>query len=331
MIKDASLVLAEYLSLFRDLFNAIVIKGTQILLIEVQNDVYLARTRKNFKSPKMNDRIDDLMIILSVLKVFVGAQFGSILHEEIALSIKENGTINSLLNLYSFAHSIEVNDEFIFARLSLMYLLELMSVNIIAEKVIASGLFLVLLESPISRPIRTGGVSISHGIHYHRLWTNGILPIIITSLFKLGASVVPEVCVVLQLFGKQTQYCIESWSRDSSSSKVSTALVAETSQILLIYDLLKSMDVNEYLKSIENVVIDDTIDMRIFPGLESESRREDFVDCIENLLKHPKFLSSRIIPSSVEEQQIIERGGKVFEKFVHSLIDEIRDFKDYFN
>ena len=122
MIKDASLVLAEYLSLFRDLFNAIVIKGTQILLIEVQNDVYLARTRKNFKSPKMNDRIDDLMIILSVLKVFVGAQFGSILHEEIALSIKENGTINSLLNLYSFAHSIEVNDEFIFARLSLMYL-----------------------------------------------------------------------------------------------------------------------------------------------------------------------------------------------------------------
>ena len=69
MIKDASLVLAEYLSLFRDLFNAIVIKGTQILLIEVQNDVYLARTRKNFKSPKMNDRIDDLMIILSVLKV----------------------------------------------------------------------------------------------------------------------------------------------------------------------------------------------------------------------------------------------------------------------
>lgn len=331
LIRDASLVLAEYLSLFRDLFNAIVIKGTQILLIEVQNDVYLARTRKNFKSPKMNDRIDDLMIILSVLKVFVGAQFGSILHEEIALSIKENGTINSLLNLYSFAHSIEVNDEFIFARLSLMYLLELMSVNIIAEKVIASGLFLVLLESPISRPIRTGGVSISHGMHYHRLWTNGILPIIITSLFKLGASVVPEVCVVLQLFGKQTQYCIESWSRDSSSSKVSTALVAETSQILLIYDLLKSMDINEYLKSIENVVIDDTIDMRIFPGLESESRREDFVDCIENLLKHPKFLSSRIIPSSVEEQQIIERGGKVFEKFVHSLIDEIRDFKDYFN
>ena len=86
------------------------------------------------------------------------------------------------------------------------------------------------------------------------------------------------------------------------------------------------MDVNEYLKSIENVVIDDTIDMRIFPRIRIRNPEEDFVDCIENLLKHPKFLSSRIIPSSVEEQQIIERGGKVFEKFVHSLIDEIRDF-----
>ncbi|EMG49570.1 hypothetical protein SBY92_004513 [Candida maltosa Xu316] len=329
LIKSDSTIISEYLSLFRDLFNIIVIKGTKILLIEVQNDVYLSKSQKGYKSPKMNARIDDLSVILSILKVFVSAQTGSMLHEEMAISIHEHGTIRSLLNLYSFSHSIEVNDEFIFAQLSLMYLLELMSVQVIAEKIVSSGLFVVLLESPISQPIRTGGVSISQGAQYYRLWINGILPIIITSLFKLGSSVVPEACVALQMFSKQTQFCIDSWNQDSSSIRISTGLVSETSQILLIYDLLTTLDVSQYLKSIELIDENDTVDMKILPGLESESKRDDFVDRIENLLKHPKFLSSRIAPSSVEEQQIIERGGESLDRFVQNLIDEIRDLKDY--
>ncbi|RCK63307.1 hypothetical protein Cantr_09873 [Candida viswanathii] len=332
LIKSDSTILAEYLSLFRDLFNNIVTKGTKVLLIEIQNDAYLSRTQKGFKSTKMNERIDDLMIILSTLKVFVKAKAGSMLHEEMAVSIEQHGTIKSLLNLYAFSHSIEVNDEFIFAQLSLMYLLELMSVQVIAEKIVSSGLYVVLLESPISQPIRAGGVSISHGAPYHRLWTNGILPIIITSLFKLGASVVPEVCVALQLFGKQTQFGIDSWAQDASSIKISTGLVAETSEILLIYDLLKTMDVSVYLKSLEGTpTTDDSIDMRVLPGLDSEAKRDDFVVGIENLLKHPKYLSSKISPSSIEEQHIIQQGGESFDKLVQNVVDEIRDFKDYFN
>ncbi|EGW31009.1 uncharacterized protein SPAPADRAFT_142824 [Spathaspora passalidarum NRRL Y-27907] len=329
LISNDETIVMEYFSLFRDLFELIITKGTKTLLIEVQNDVYLSRTDKNHKSVKMNDRIDDLMMILSILKIFIKLSGGSRLHQEMASLVVDNGTIKSLLNLYSISHAIEVNDDFIFAQLSLMYTLELMSIEVIANEFIKSGLFVVLLESPISIPIRAGGLSIAHGAQYYRLWINGILPVIITSLSKLGPGIIPEVCVALQLYNKQLENCIESWSRDSSSIRISTSIVAETNQILLIYDLLKSMNVSEYLKG-KYEVSSDEIDMKILPGLESEAKRESFGECIENLLKHPKFLTSRVAPSSLEEQRIIEVGGERYEKFVKGIIDEIRDLKDYF-
>ncbi|RLV89431.1 Nucleoporin [Spathaspora sp. JA1] len=304
--RDDDSILIEYFSLFRDLFELIITKSIKTLLIEVQNDVYLSRTNKNHKSTKLNDKIDDLMMILSILKLFIKLS-NQRLHQEMSRLIVENDMIKSLLNLYSISHIIEVNDDFIFAQLSLMYILELMSIEIIANQFIQSGLFVVLLESPISIPIRNGGLSISHGAQYYRLWINGILPLIITSLSKLGPEL-GEIRMVLQLYNKQLEYCIESWSRDSSSIKISTSIIAETNQILIIDELLTT---------------------HILPGLENEQQRDEFEECIENLLKHPKFLTSRIVPSSLDEQRLIEIGGEAYESFIKGIIDEIRDLKDY--
>lgn len=326
LIKDDSSILIEYFSVFRDLFELIITKGTRTLSIEIQNDVYLSRSNVNHVSTKMNDRIDDLMLILSILKIFVGAKSYSKLNHEMANLVNDNGTITSLLNLFSLSHSVEVNDEHIFAQLSLMFVQELMTVQVIAEKFVSSGLFIALVESPISSPLKLGGTSVSSDATYHRIWINGILPIIITSLHKLGPSVVPEACLALQMFGKQIESCIDSWSRDSSAIQITSATVAETSQFLLLYQLLKSMDVDQYYKKI----VGEDADMKMLPGLDTATRREEFVDCINNLLKHPKFLSSRIAPSTPEELRIIEKGDAAFNKFFKTLMDEIRDFKEYF-
>ncbi|KAG7661893.1 NUP188 [[Candida] subhashii] len=332
LIKKDSSLLTESFSLFRDLFELIICQGTKTLLIELQNDLYAP---KSSKVTKVNERIDDLMLILSILKSFVGVSSSTNFQNEMSLLVNKHGTIKSLLNLFSFSHSVEVNGELIFAQLSLMYILELMSVDVIADKFASSGLFVVLLESPISSTLRAGGVSISNGSQYHRLWINGILPIIITSLFKIGPSIIPELSVALQLYSKQIETCIESWSRDSSSIKISTALIAETGQILLLYDLLKAMNAGEYWRSVAPVV--STIEgggeeaPSILPGLENESKIEDFVDCLDNLLKHPKFLTSRIIPSSLEEQHVIQTGGEPFANFVKGIINEISDLKDFFS
>ena len=214
-----------------------------------------------------------------------------------------------------------------------MFIQELMEIEIIAEKMVSEGLFVVIVESPISSPIRAGSTSVASGAQYHSIWTNGILPIIISSLHKLGPSVIAEVCVALQLFGKQIESCIESWAKDSSTIRISTSTVAETSQILLIYQLLVSMNVGEYLNesgAVEGVDVE-VIDMKVLPGLSSESKRDEFVDCLNNLLKHPKFLTSRVAPSSIDEHRIIKKGGKDYDNFVNELIQEIRDLKDFLN
>ncbi|KAI5968775.1 NUP188 [Candida margitis] len=346
MIEGSSRTIAGNLSLFQELFDAIITRGVKSLSVELQNDVYLLKRSDDKKLPtyKFGEKFDDLQLILSILKVFISFKPDEpLLTKGIASSVKQAETVKTLLNVYTMSCSIDIGDDFAFAQMSLMYLLELMSIGTVAESIVSSGLYVTLLESPISRPIRAGGLSVSNEPKHYRLWIDGILPIIIASVSKLGASIVPEICVALQLFAKQIEYCINSWARDSSSIKISSAAVYETNQILVIYNLLKAMNVGDYLNSTTPAYLDQSgvqneladgedastvIDMRIIPGLDSESNRDDFVDCIDNLLKHPKFLTSRIIASSAEEKLIIDRGGDRYDVFVKRIFEDVREMKN---
>lgn len=337
LLKDDTSTLVGHFSVFRQIFEIVICKSTTTLLVDFQNEVYLSRNTKGYKNDlKLNSILDDMLLILSILKIFVDVNSYANLYKEIAVLIEENEIVKALLCLYSLSHEIEVNDEFIFAKLSLMYIQELVKIEAVAEKVFAAGLFVVIIESPISSPIRDGGITISTGTQYHNLWTNGVLPLFISSLSKLGPNIVPETCLAIQIFGKQTESCVQSWERDSSSIRISSAGIAETSQILILYDLLKAMNVAEYLKLRDNQPQSqeeggDDVDMSILPGIDSESKRENFVNKIDNLLKHPKFLATRIQPSSIEEQKLIELGGPTYDEFVKGIIDDIRDIKDFLN
>ncbi|KAI5955488.1 NUP188 [Candida theae] len=357
-------VLGRHLSLFQNLFDAIIIKGVKSLSVELQKDVFALKRSGNTKDLsqyKLGEKFNDLQLILSILKVFIAFKPNEpLLTQGVASLVKDAGTVKTLLNIYTISHWIDIGgDEFMFAQMSLQYLMELMSIDSIAHSIITSGLFVSLLESPISRPIRAGGLSVLSGSKHYRLWIDGILPILITSIDKLGASIIAEVCVVLQLFAKQIQSCITSWARDSSSLKISTGGVYETNQILVIYNLLRAMNVRDYLDSTlseyanqgtygkkksmdsEGQVDHDEdghdeddndastiVDMKVLPGLDSESNRDDFIDCIDNLLKHPKFLTSRIIASTPEERLIIDQGGEQYNGFVKRIFEDIREMKN---
>ncbi|CUM65241.1 uncharacterized protein PRCAT00002873001 [Priceomyces carsonii] len=330
MIKNESVILIEFFSVFRGLFELIIAKGIKSVLIELQNEVYLSQTNKSSILTKIDDKIEDLMLILSILKIFMSMKISPDLERDMAKTIESNGTLKSLLSLFSFSHLIEVDGEPIFAQLCLMFIQQLMKNEIICNKFVDSGLFIVFVQSSISDPLRQGGIHINSGPQFHKIWTNGILPIFLTSLAKLGPNVLPEVCLGLRFFGKQIEYCIDSWSKDSSSIRVTSATVAETNQILLLLQLLRSFNVTDYLNGTDDFGEHETntVDISVLPGLDSESKREEFVECINNLLKHPKFLASRISASSLEEQRLIEAGGPNFDLFVKNIVDEIRDMKD---
>lgn len=330
MIQQETEFVIEYFSIFRDIFSFIVSKGTKTLLFETQNDVYLSKTIKNHKSSKMSDRVDDILLILSILKLFVSITHSPNNQFEICKIIENDGLFRALLNLYSFSHLIEIDGDYIFAQISLMYIQELMKIDIVAQKFIEHGLFTVLQASSISGIIKNGDLTIMSSPQFHRIWTNGILPIFLFSLSNIGPSVLPEVCFGLTTFRKQIESCIDNWSKDSSTIKISTAGINETCQILMIFQMLKNYEVERYLGINTTAMGSNTIsDVPILPGIDSEAKREDFMDYINNLLKHPKFLTSRIAPSSIEEQKLIENGGKAFELFVQSMIEDISSLKDY--
>ena len=325
LVKDDDALLLEYFSVFKELFDIVITKSAKVLLIEVQNDVYLSHTDKNHTPQHMNAKIDDLMLVLSILKIFVNMKTSGDLDYEMSILVNDNGTIRALLHTFSLSHYIEANEDYILAQIALMFIQQLMSIEVIAEKIVLSALFLALVESPISSPLRVGNVSIDSNPQHHRIWNNGILPVIISALSKLGPAVLPDVCVTLSLFSKQIGFCLGNWSRDSQSIKINSAIVAETGQILLIYDLLTRMNVVEYLQLNNS---DGKLDF--LPGLETAVKREEFVECINNLLKHPKFLASRISPATVEEQRIIEKRGDAHNLLMSNVISEIRDLKDFF-
>lgn len=329
MIQEETSLLVEHFSIVRDLFDLVVNKGTKTLLIEVQNDVYLSRTNKNHVSTKTKDRIEDILLILSILKLFVEIKISSNNQFELATVARENDLIRSILNLYSFSHLIVIEGDYIFAQLGLMFIQELMKIDVTAQDLIDGGLFTVLQVSAISNTIKNGDVSIISSPQFHRIWTNGILPIILFSLSNIGPNVLPDVCFALTTFKKQVESCIDSWAKDSSTIRITSATINETSQLLLIFHLLKKYNVEGFLGINTTAPNSNTVDVPVLPGLDSPAKREDFVDNINNLLKHPKFLTSRISPSSIEELRIIEADGKIFDSFVKGLIEEIGLLVDY--
>ena len=314
-IQGNTNLITEHFNLFKSIFELVVARGTNLILILVQNDVYRSKTKTADQTETMDSQLDNLQLILSITKVFMKMKASESLKYEFSSAVESNGTIRSLLNLYSFAHSITVDGEHIFAQLSLMFIQDLMSMDVLARNFVDNGLLLVLIESLISTPIIEGGISIVSAPHYHRIWTNGILPILLVTLQKLGPLVLPAVCYDLKFFRKQIGTCIESWSRDASSIQITTALVSETSQILLLYKILSAF-------------LDTAVS--VLPGLDTEENREEFAECLNNLLKHPKFLSSRVAPSSQEELRVWEQDddGRAMSAFVGELIEEIRDLKD---
>lgn len=323
IMKDDSDFVISRFSILRNLFDFVIAKGTKNIIIELQNDVYLSRTNKKHVSLNLADRLDDLRLILSILKCFIGLKISPSLQYDLAQSLKVNGTVETLQSLYSFSHLILVSDEPIFAQLSLMFIQLLLSVDTFADRFVSSGLFMVIRESVISQPVRNGGINIENAPQIHRNWTNGILPILVTTLARPGKK--NEVLTTVRAFARQIDSCIDNWSKDSSTLQVSSAATWETTQILFIYRMLSEMTEAEISASPSKA------DMPMLPGLDTPQKREDFVDYVGNLLKHPKFLTSRIVPSTPEEAALIKAGDGAYQAFVRTLVTDIGELKEFFD
>ncbi|KAM9921553.1 hypothetical protein OXX59_006429 [Metschnikowia pulcherrima] len=303
-------------------FELVIAKGSTDFIIQLQNDVYLSRTNKSHEGVDCGERLEDLNLVLSVLKEFVQLQITNSLEADLSALLAKHKTVETLLSLYSFSHLILVNNDPVFAQLSLMFLQQLLEVESFAEKIVDSKMFMVIRESMISQVLRDGGVSVFNATQVHGTWTNGILPILVTCLSRGKA--ISECIFTLRAFSRQIEFSIEAWSSDSSSLRVSSAGTFETMQVVYIFQILMSIATAQGVSVKEPT----DVDMPILPGLDTQQKRDDFVGFVGNLLKHPKFLKSRVYPSSPEEEALVKTDGVEFETFVKRLIEDIKELRE---
>ncbi|ODV96828.1 hypothetical protein PACTADRAFT_74442 [Pachysolen tannophilus NRRL Y-2460] len=324
MAKNDEHLLEEHSETFVSLFNLVISKSSRFLFSSIQNEA-LSSNQKEFADSKIiNQRLEDVFLILSILKVMTRLKFSKAVHLKFASSLVENGSIKTIFNLYSCSHIIKINNEPVFAELTLSFIYELVSIRPIAERLISNGLFSILVESPISIIIQKGGIRPSASLTYHRIWNNGLLSILLTLLSTFGERVLPEIVMFLIYFSNQLTTSINAWFQDSII--ISSAVIQETNQFVLLYKVLQALNVENYLASSNtNTGAVGASEIQFIPGLDTKEQRQELVNVFNYLLSHPKFLSMRVSPITPEEEISYERDNK---KFIENIVSDIRELRD---
>lgn len=311
-----------------EFFELVFSKGVSLILSEILAEINTSHINGgDIIILNMAERIQDLLLLLSLFTGIKRLSPPNSFCMILASSLTEVGTLKAILNLYSRSHQFKLNDELILADITLTFISELCLMELIAEKLISNGLFSVLLESPISVSIQRGYIRSEDSLRIHNIWSNGLLCIILQVLSKFGHQILPECCVFISYFTKQLKSTILSWS--SSSLSISSSLIQETSQIIFLQKMLTALNYQQYLtrSHMSHKSPDETNLIELIPGLDTEKERKELSNTFKHLLTHPKYLNSRVVPTTVEELRILDDDESRVE-FVENITNDIKGLQE---
>ena len=312
-----------------EFFELVFSKGVYLILSEILCQINKCSTRglstdHTTQIVNLEDNTQDLLLLLSLFKKITNLNPSKNFNVILASSLNEVGTLKVILNLYSSAHLIRINDEPILGQITLTFISELCSIEPIAAKLINSGLYSVLLESPLSVAIQQGDIKPEFSPRLHNIWSNGLLSIVLLLLSQFGIKVLPETCLFVSYFGKQIKSTIYNWGDNKLA--VSSSLIKETNQLVLLQKMLNLLNYQELFIQPKNS--DDQQEaVELVIGLDSEHDKKRLSAALSKFLTHPKYLNSRIIPTTLEEQQQLEDESSRLE-FVKGISRDIKALQD---
>ncbi|ODV63603.1 Nup188p ASCRUDRAFT_30320 [Ascoidea rubescens DSM 1968] len=308
-------------------FNLYIAKGTKLIILSIQekvvkiNELKKENADKNesdlvFELGMIYNRIEDLLLFISIFKEIGSLKPSFNLLTSITNCFTVHQTLRSVLDLYYYSNSMKINNEPVFADLALRFIFELVSADVVSEQLVSNDLFSTLIESPISLIIQKGIITPDILPRYHHVWSNGLLSVILILLKKFGERLFPEICLFLKRFSAQIYRTITGWSLDLLV--ITFPSIYETGQLILIFQVLHSLNFEEFAT---NSSID------ILPGLNNKEDRDILVSNFNQLLSHPKFLASRFVPSSIEEQKMLE-DTRSKSKLIGDVVNEIVNLRN---
>lgn len=254
-----------------DLFEAIVAKGATNLLnrARISADEQVAEMVK---------------LVIAIAQNLVDLSSRDIIFSELCNKLMDHNTIEAAVRLYGAGHQCLIDDQPIFAELSLSFLVALCPIPRVPEQIAVAGILAFVMESPISSVIQSNDIRTPNSLVLHRVWTRGVLPMIFSLLQSLGTRIIRDVVAFFRLYEHQIQSAFAEWARPKF---VTTALVDETLLLLVLFEV-----VDTYLRMEQ--------DRFVFRG------KEDLLENVNNLLAHPRFLARLVHPTSVEEEKMME-------------------------
>lgn len=323
LVPHDSTLLVEYSMPFCDVYSEVICRSSKLLFDSIRNQGLSAPSDDLTNSSAVAKPMDDLTLMFSMLQAFFRLNLEGSLKDSVATATINTGLLSSLSTVYNVSHLIKVNDEEVFADYSLMFLRTLAENKSVARKMVDNGLFSVLIESPISVRIQRGNIrpyAVSRS-RLHHLWSDGLLPIVLTLVGFFGDSVLAETCLFATSFERQISSTIQAWY--ASDSAISTQFIEETSQIILLAKVLNTLDAYNYIR---NCAGDETTPIKLVPGLDGEDDRKKLATAFNYLISHPKYLTLRIVPADAEEQRLLQSDNNV--KFIESVLDKLKQLKE---
>lgn len=311
-----------------ELFELSFSKGVYLITSEILSDISTSTSNgRQVAILNMEERVQDLLLLLSLFAKIKELNPPDRFNLIMASSLNEVGTLKVLLNLYSTSHLFKMNGETVFAPLTLTFISELCTIDHIATKFIGNGLFTVLLESPLSVAIQEGNIVPEQQTSLHNIWTNGLLSIVLLLLSEFGSRVMPECCLFVSYFSRQIKNATFRWS--DSKLAVSTALIRETSQLILLQKMMQALDYKQFLtnpsgKTFQN---ESQKEVELITNLDTEQERRQLKNVLNRLLTHPKYLNSRVVPTTLEEQRLLEADITRVE-FVKRISKHIKELQE---
>lgn len=326
LVKDSAKFLELASDQLLEFFELAFSKGIYLILHKMLADISNSlKSQKEMAMFMIEERVQDISLLMRLFIVIRSFNPFENFNKILASSLCESGTIQVILNLYSNAHLLHNNFQNVSGSLALNVISELCTIPEIADQFICNGLFVTLLESPLSVIIQKGNIRPEYNLVLHDIWSNGLLSIILLLLSLFGKSVLAETCVFLKYFDKQVQCSIASWT--NSKLAISTALVRETSQLIMLQKMLDALNYQEYLRNNYDVTKQTEDDsLGLIYGLDEEDERSDLYDTLGNLLTHPKYLNSRIVAMTIEEDEKLN-NPLLREQLVNEINNDIKELQ----
>lgn len=303
-------------------------KGGHLLFAEILTDITTSTSKgKEVVIYNFNDRIKDLCLLLSVFTEVKALTPSTDFNKIMASSMNDVGTLKVILNLYSSSHLFKLDDEPVLGSITLAFISKLCSIREVAETFITNGLLSVLLESPLSVVIQQGNLKLESQSKLHSIWSHGLLTILLLLLSKFGSKILAESCLFVSYFSKQIKSTILIWS--DSNLTISSALIRETSQLIMLQKMLDVLGYQEFLNSTgsRSKGIANSLEIELVLGLDTEEDRKQLNMAFKHLLTHPKYLKSRVVPSTLEEQRFLD-DVTLKNDFIVKISKSIQDLQE---